>query len=61
MIWILAVITTVSFGAPDVTISKVGIFTDEQKCDEIRRALQEHAEPGHMYVCVKYLKDSASS
>jgi hypothetical protein len=54
MIWILAVITTVSLGSPDVSISKVGVFPEEQKREETRRALQEHAEPGHTYICVKH-------
>lgn len=54
MTWILAVITTISLGSPDVTINKVGLFTDEQKCEETRRALQENAEAGHMYICVKH-------
>jgi hypothetical protein len=54
MIWILAVITTISVGSPDVSISKVGVFPEEQKCEETRRALQENAEPGHTYICVKH-------
>ena len=57
MIWILAIITTISVSAsPDVTIKKVGVFTDEAKCETTRSALQESAEPGHMYICVKHEK-----
>ncbi len=54
MLWILAVITTMSITGPDVTINKVGVFNDEQKCENTRRALQENAESGHTYICVKY-------
>jgi hypothetical protein len=61
MIWILAVITTVSIGAPNVSINKIGVFPDEKKCEETRRALQENAEPGHLYICVRYEKDSPPS
>lgn len=54
MLWILAVITTMSISGPDVTINKVGVFNDEQKCENTRRALQENAEAGHTYICVKH-------
>ena len=56
MVWMLAVITTMSLGSPDVSINKVGIFTDEQKCEETRRTLQENAESGHTYICGKHEK-----
>jgi hypothetical protein len=56
MVWILAVITTVSLGAPEVSIRKVGIFPEGQKCEETRRTLQENAEEGHTYICVKHEK-----
>ena len=54
MIWILALITTVSLVAPDVTINKVGVFPEEGKCETTRKALQENAERGHTYICMKY-------
>jgi hypothetical protein len=57
MIWILALVTTVNLTAPDVTINKVGVFTEEQKCEDTRRTLQENAESGNLYICVKHTKE----
>jgi hypothetical protein len=55
MTWILALITTMSFaGPPEVTINKIGLFPDEQKCEATRKSLQENAEPKHTYICVKH-------
>ena len=46
MIWILAVITTLGGVTPDVSITKVATFPDQQKCEENRRNMQESAETG---------------
>lgn len=54
MIWILALVTTINLTAPDISTSKVGVFTEEAKCEATRKALQENAERGHIYICVKY-------
>ena len=43
MIWILAVITTLGGIAPDVSITKVSTFPDQQKCEQTRRNMQECA------------------
>ena len=54
MIWILAVITTLGGVTPDVSIMKVSTFLDQQKCEQTRRNMQESAEPGQVYICVKH-------
>ena len=54
MLWILAVITTLGGVAPDVSITKVATFPDQQKCEENRRNMQENAETGQVYICVKH-------
>ena len=54
MIWILAVITTLGGIAPDVSITKVNTFPDQQKCEQTRRNMQEKAELGQQYICVKH-------
>ena len=54
MIWILAVITTLGGIAPDVSITKVDTFPDLRKCEETRRNMQDSAEPGQVYICVKH-------
>ena len=54
MIWILAIITTLGGVAPDVSITKVATFPDQQKCEENRRNMQDSAETGQVYICVKH-------
>ena len=54
MLWILAVITTIGGVTPDVSITKVATFPDQQKCEENRRNMQESAETSQVYICVKH-------
>lgn len=54
MLWILAVITTLGGLTPDVSITKVDVFQDERKCEQTRRIMEEKADPGQVYICVKH-------
>ena len=54
MIWILAVVTTLGGVTPDVSITKVGVFPDQQKCEQTRSTMQEKADLDHVYICVKH-------